>query len=1294
MNPYFNKTIRGLKQSISFVVAFLLCASIATAQQLSGSLTINNPTPQLADYANGSLNKLDLVITATNPEFSVQNVRLKLYIESGNTVMAIGNDVVVGATGNISLPYNAPQRFSSVSLAPYFQLQNLQGLNANTYQSTLPEGLYRFTFEVVDVTSQQVLGRISQQFWVTLNDPPLLNTPTNGENLPQNTNPTFTWVPRWSTASTQYIVTLVSLGNNFNNANLFQQFMALEATPYHRSQPRTNSQLSYDYATANGPMLIQGHTYAWRVQAIGGAFRNNGYSEIYTFKYYGNCAVVTGIAATPTGTDALQVTWNSSAVHSGYRVQYRKTGVANARWFEQSTTNNFVTLAQLEPNTEYEIKVGGVCMADMISYTPPVLARTAAVTIDPNCGQQTLINITNTSPLLILRINDTIRAAEIPICVSKITQPSGNGTYSGEGWGKLPWLGETKIKVKFSGVGINTDYRLTSGAIETVYDSSGFNTNMIDIDEAMANTLDLLSDLRNKLDELNALFSSGNQNAITQWINNNTGGLNSILSSIFANSRAVGATSSADSVAFMGKFNALLLAPSLINRNILLAAMTDLEYASAAKLSADIPNRIENFTNDNTIPHYWLTPMLTPMKFNADVNVAIKDYAYCSYGVEYLLPNGMLKGFTINGTDYVARIKSGLSARPRFLGYVKYDKYVNPNPDTDFYKEIVPTGDNIFPNNGKINYIEYVRNMTFKKLDRRIHYTVDVVGNKISKFIVIGNQIPENVESTLTFSNKTEKSVKTLNLQCDEGLGTLAYYIENDNLKKWLHGKGKTGTSIYFYKCEGAGSGKVLYKVTSNGTTNYTNSNVQKSSVENDFSNTGDRHYNLFVCIGDDGTWKDIDIKFKPNSMTPNERFTNPRQGQRPMTEEEGKKAINDAINDLKNKSNANKSGNSKGNEVPEETAKDATGRDMGKISSEGGTLVEIITEVVEAGQSIIKDAQMPPKYWDKTLPGYEKSMLHLPPTLGGVGDGVMDRVTETVQFVNMGLSIVKDPGQIKKGWEQLKGLKFSQVKDGIIASVTTQVQEVANGTDKGWHIIGKTGTQLAMGGFLGRLKGLNTSKIADVGGDVSKKFAKSGIIGRLANRVNAKAWVDRLDEAADADLLKKIDGLDDIKLDKLDDFYSSNRFQKPATEYIVSTNPDGSFRARVRNGIEEIDYDKNGFPDFRSFSAGQDYAIKSNDIRGKIEGHPFNTPHPDNVMANNNLINKYGANNIDIRHVSGSPILLKINERWVGPFTWHHHQDGLTMMPVMSNVHNFTAHTGGQSVIPSDLKGLFGSPY
>ena len=53
---------------------------------------------------------------------------------------------------------------------------------------------------------------------------------------------------------------------------------------------------------------------------------------------------------------------------------------------------------------------------------------------------------------------------------------------------------------------------------------------------------------------------------------------------------------------------------------------------------------------------------------------------------------------------------------------------------------------------------------------------------------------------------------------------------------------------------------------------------------------------------------------------------------------------------------------------------------------------------------------------------------------------------------------------------------------------------------------------------------------------------------------------------------------------------------------------------------------------------------------------------------------------------------VLNLMKHW-----WHHHQDGKSLFPVPTKIHNATeggfSHTGGKTVINRDLEGLFDGP-
>jgi len=66
----------------------------------------------------------------------------------------------------------------------------------------------------------------------------------------------------------------------------------------------------------------------------------------------------------------------------------------------------------------------------------------------------------------------------------------------------------------------------------------------------------------------------------------------------------------------------------------------------------------------------------------------------------------------------------------------------------------------------------------------------------------------------------------------------------------------------------------------------------------------------------------------------------------------------------------------------------------------------------------------------------------------------------------------------------------------------------------------------------------------------------------------------------------------------------------------------------------------------------------------------------------------KYADNpNVKVKN-NGSNIDVTVNGQ-KNTYTWHHHQDGKTLMPVLTSVHSNVAAT-----IKRGLEGIFQSPY
>ncbi len=78
-------------------------------------------------------------------------------------------------------------------------------------------------------------------------------------------------------------------------------------------------------------------------------------------------------------------------------------------------------------------------------------------------------NIANKNPLQsLLGANEVFTAGDFPVTV--ISAQGSNGIYSGTGYIVVPYLANTKVKVSFNNIMLNTDKKLIEGIIETTYD--------------------------------------------------------------------------------------------------------------------------------------------------------------------------------------------------------------------------------------------------------------------------------------------------------------------------------------------------------------------------------------------------------------------------------------------------------------------------------------------------------------------------------------------------------------------------------------------------------------------------------------------------------------------------------------------------------------------------------------------------------------------------------------------------------------------------------------------------------
>ncbi|AUS06127.1 hypothetical protein C1A40_11990 [Tamlana carrageenivorans] len=492
---------------------------------------------KLSEYGTAQSERVIVNMLLTDVADSNRRVTLKIYIENNAGLSIQSTEVVIGAHP-IILDGGMPLRLTNLDLQPYFSLQNLSGIAPQQYNKTLPEGLYRFCFEVFDERSGQPLSRKScATAYLVLNAPPFLNLPNRGEQIPQRDpqNIVFQWTPRHLNATNvQYEFTLAEIWDT----GMDPQAAFLASRPLYQTTTYANTLLYGPAETA----LLPDKNYGWRVRAIvtdgiseTAVFKNDGYSEIYYFTYTGACDAPSFLLAEAQNPTTQKILWQG-AEHQQYKVQYRKKnytspsggGWEGAVWFENNAYSEQTSIYNLEPGTTYEYRVGGMCKENTgFTYSQVNEFTTMIAASDTpsyTCGITPEIVITNKKPLEALVINDVFTAGDFPVTVKEVSfgnvesSPSGGGAAGGggffSGWGYItvPYLENTKIKVNFNRIKINSDYQLTEGVVFTDYDKNWGGVNDVGDEVAVlgsltdvvkqALTLDIDSDTMKNINKL------------------------------------------------------------------------------------------------------------------------------------------------------------------------------------------------------------------------------------------------------------------------------------------------------------------------------------------------------------------------------------------------------------------------------------------------------------------------------------------------------------------------------------------------------------------------------------------------------------------------------------------------------------------------------------------------------------------------------------------------------------------------------------------------------------------------
>ena len=472
---------------------------------------------RLSGYALNSEPKLQLQVLMTDLLEPPHKTGIKFSLESGGRVIAVSTPFVNGLEPFLLQPGNNIS-LSNLDLKPLFKLENLSGISPSNYARALPDGLYQYCFQAYDFYTKNNLSQKScASVYQVLYEPPFLNLPQKGEKVTKKAEfqgLVFNWSPRQNAPNTKYIFTLKEIWDKQRNPE--SAFLAA------RVLWKEESFAPSIYYGVDKTQLIPGKRYAWQVQAVsgtpqynhspmqeGGVYKNNGLSEIFFFDYVENCPVPAFLMAKTAARGRAEIQWMLQGASSKlFLVEYRKKG-SSSPWLSETSYQNSAILSGLENNTEYEYRVGAVC-GENKSFDPNDLSQADAFAYsgvqyfttnfsNPNknsaqCGVMPHVDLANKKPYdRPLTPNEVFTAGDFPVTV--ITAQGTAGNYTGEGFIQVPYLADTKIKVTFNNIQLNSDKQLINGTVETAYDAE--EGNIIDL-KSVGELLSELSDIFKK----------------------------------------------------------------------------------------------------------------------------------------------------------------------------------------------------------------------------------------------------------------------------------------------------------------------------------------------------------------------------------------------------------------------------------------------------------------------------------------------------------------------------------------------------------------------------------------------------------------------------------------------------------------------------------------------------------------------------------------------------------------------------------------------------------------------------
>lgn len=713
-------------------------------------------------------------------------------------------------------------------------------------------------------------------------------------------------------------------------------------------------------------------------------------------------------------------------------------------------------------------------------------------------------------------------------------------------------------------------------------------------------------------------------------------------------------------------------------------------YIAQGSSSSSVSNGIA-LTVATTFVTPWGEPFTLPK--GATILQSCNAYMYSD--------NYFLHEFSYNGNHYTWKLLgSGLDLD----GYIKAGESAYNNPTvlespvkiTGAIKNVVLVDQSPFITNiSKADgTFEKANSLTITLKEAVLSTPVRVTGGnrRLKHFTDVSElTIGRTIQQQTISSPCSDQTGKPLSVAATDP--AIDAYIKGGKLQNWLKTQSING-SVWITNCK-TGKG---YVINGTSTTASTTSTTAANAIVNGKQFNGD--IGISACYDPDTKKWTINHAFKEGVLTPPAKYA----GELVQLKTTSDQYVENVIN----KKNAKASGSGVGSMGAGSGDPDFKYADLG--------IVQAVLAVKDFTKQIVNAAKVPEEYWDNTKPEYKTSPVNVPALFCGAGDQGLENATELVQLLDLGLTMATEPEMASQMWSSIKNVKWEDVKKlagsatgyenyakggcyatyqggkhavvivvGLAAVAGKSLKSILSELDEGVANAGKSLDDIA--DILTRVLKRLQDRLSKLSADNLKIFKtdlteSQDLLKYLDEAPNPEKLVDAWEKVAFSEVRKNTDFLNrvsDLPSDlqvKVGDLYKN--MKAPAgkmgkVDFIETKIIDGENIS--------VYYDKDGFPDFTPYSPNKDYLFSSNSLTGS---------GTDMTLANNWARNKFGTNNVKTMP-NGT---IQINGEI---YTWHHHQDGRSMFPVPSKVHNLKdggfGHTGGAAVIERGLQDLFNSP-